>query len=252
MGSLRHEMTPLSRLWSLSVLAAGLAFFLACRPDETKTLLEPSQALGAVLAEEAMRVAGANKSIAVISHDDSWGPPSPAEQAFKAALEKQGFSAFTAKSASLGDPMGRGGVGLQPDDFLEAVQKAAGAGAIVSFAGAPLLKPEDAPRLPPGHPPILIVATRNLGGQLGGARQTGAPGRFATGQNHPSRHCGRRLGVRRALIRRHSPAVRPQLFHFAPAAVKPPISRCRASFENQRRLSAAMCPSPCDSRAVGI
>jgi hypothetical protein len=35
---------------------------------------------------------------------------------------------------------------------------------VVSFAGAPLLKPGDAARLSPGqHPPVLVVATMTLG-----------------------------------------------------------------------------------------
>ncbi len=160
-------MRPLFNLRAASALAAGLALFVACKRNETKILLEPIQALGTVLAEEAIHAAGPNKKIAVISHDESWGPPSAAEQAFKAAVEKQGFSAFTAKAAYLGNPMGRGGVGLQADDFFEAVQKAADAGAIVSFAGAPLLGPDDAARLPASHPPILIVATKSLGDQFG-------------------------------------------------------------------------------------
>jgi hypothetical protein len=148
-------------------LAAALALLASCKPNETKTLLAPSRALGAVLAEEAIHAAGANKKIAVISHDESRGPLSSVEQAFKAAVEKEGFSAFTAKSAYVGNLMGRGEVGLQPDDFFEAVQNAAAAGAIVSFAGAPLLGPDDAARVPASHPPILIVATARLGEQLG-------------------------------------------------------------------------------------
>jgi hypothetical protein len=160
-------MTSSFKLRRVFVLAAGLALLVCCKRNETKALLEPSRALGAVLAEEAIHAAGTNKKIAVISYDDSWGPRSPVEQTFDAALETQGFSAFTAKSAQLGSPMGRGEVGLQPDDFLEAVQKAADAGAIVSFAGAPLLRPADAARLPGRHPPILIVATATLGGPLG-------------------------------------------------------------------------------------
>jgi hypothetical protein len=160
-------MTTSFNLRAAPVLAAALALLVSCKPNETKTLLKPSQALAAVLAEEAIQAAGTNKQIAVISHDDAWGPPSSVEQTFKAAVQREGFSAFTAKSAYLGNSMGRGGVGLQPDDFFEAMQKAAGAGAIVSFAGPPLLKPDDAARLPPSHPPILIVATATLGDQHG-------------------------------------------------------------------------------------
>jgi len=161
------NMRTLLNLGPATVLAAGLALLVSCKPNETNALLEPCKALGAVLAEEAIHAAGQNKKIAVISHDASWGPPSLPERTFKAALERQGFSVFTAMSANLGNSMGRGGAGLQPEDFLEGVRKAAGAGAIVSFAGAPLLNPDDAAGLPPSHPPILIVATANLGDQPG-------------------------------------------------------------------------------------
>src|SRR5262245_17775192 len=52
-----------------------------CQPKEVQALLEPSQALGEVLAEETVRLAGANRSITLITHDTSWGPPSTAERA---------------------------------------------------------------------------------------------------------------------------------------------------------------------------
>ena len=148
-------------------LAAAAACMAACKPDESKGLLEPSEALGPIVAEEAMQAAGVNKKIALISHDDSWGPPSSVEQAFKAAVERQGYTTFVAKPAALGSPGGRGGAGLLAEDFAEALQKAADAGAIVSFAGAPLLGPNDAARLPAHHPPVIVIATARLGDQLG-------------------------------------------------------------------------------------
>ena len=146
--------------WLAALLSLGLA---SCTPKETQTLLGPSQALGAVLAEEATRAAGAKKRVALILPDTNWGPASAVEEALKAALKKQGFSTFTAKSADLGDPMRRGQVGLKPADFLEALEKAAAAAGVVSLAGAPLLKPGDAARLGPDHPPVLVVATGTLG-----------------------------------------------------------------------------------------
>jgi hypothetical protein len=149
------------------VLAASLVLLVSCKPDETKSLLEPSQALGPVLAEEAIHAAGVNKKIAVISHDTSWGPPSPVEQDFAAALQKQGYAAVTVASANLGDPMRRHQVGLRAEDFIQAVEKASDAGAIVSFVGAPLLSREEAAQMPPAHPPILVVALTTMGGQIG-------------------------------------------------------------------------------------
>jgi hypothetical protein len=78
-------------------------------------------------------------------------------------MKKQGFSVVTAKSANLGDPM-RFRPGLKAADFFEALEKSADAGAVVSFAGAPLLQQGDAARLSTGqHPPVLVVATMTLG-----------------------------------------------------------------------------------------
>ena len=159
--SFRTRVTRLPRGPSTVALVL-LLLVTSCAPKETRVLLQSSEALGAVLAEETVRVAGAKKQIGIISAAN-WGPPSTAEEAFTAALKKQGFSTFTVKSADLGDPMRRGQVGLKSADFLEAVQQAADAGAVVSFAGAPLLQPGDAARLSPGHPPVLVVATSTLG-----------------------------------------------------------------------------------------
>jgi hypothetical protein len=78
-------------------------------------------------------------------------------------MKKHGFSVLTAKSANLGDPM-RSRPGLKAADFFEALEKSADAGAVVSFAGAPLLRDGDAARLGPGkHPPVLVLATMTLG-----------------------------------------------------------------------------------------
>jgi hypothetical protein len=139
-----------------------LLAFAGCTSKETRVLLQPPQALGVVLASEAARAAGARKQVAVITPDASWGPSSTAEEAFRAAMKNQGFSVVTAKSANLGDPM-RSRPGLKAADFFEALEKSGGAGAVVSFAGAPLLKPGDAGRVSAGHPPVLVVAIMTLG-----------------------------------------------------------------------------------------
>ena len=116
-----------------------------------------------MLADEAARIAGSRKQVAIISPDASWGAVSTAEEAFKNALKKQGFATVTAKAANLGDPMRRSQLGLKAGDFLDALDKSAEAGAIVSFAGAPMLSPGDAARVQSGHPPVLVVATASLG-----------------------------------------------------------------------------------------
>ena len=135
----------------------------ACTPKQTKSLLAPAETLGPVLADETARLAAAKKNITIISYDASWGPPSTVEESFKAALKKQGIAITAIKSANLGDPMRSGEVGLKSAEFFGALEQSPDVGAVVSFAGAPLLKPGEMARLKPDHPPVLVVATAALG-----------------------------------------------------------------------------------------
>jgi hypothetical protein len=153
---------------SLFVLALLLACFLpACKPKELQALLEPSEAMSSVLAEEAVQLAGSKTRIALIIPDASWGPPSTVEGSLKAALKKRGVTVVIAKAANVGNPMFSGEVGLKAADFFEAMEAAAGAGAVISLVGAPRLNPSDAARLRADHPPVLIVATAMMGNKMG-------------------------------------------------------------------------------------
>jgi hypothetical protein len=149
----------LKTMGCLSLVALGL---VACSPDRTQALLEPSQALGVVLAEETVRAAGANHQVVVISPNANWGPMSTVETAFRSALKKQGFSIASTKSVDLGNPM-RFQAGLKGADFLAALDQAGGAGAVVSLCGAPVLSPGDLGLVAAAHPPVLVVATTMLG-----------------------------------------------------------------------------------------
>jgi hypothetical protein len=149
----------------------------SCSSKETQALLEPSQALGTILAEETAKSAGSKKQIAIISPDNSWGPISSAEESFKAALKKNGLSVVAARRVAVGDPMRSGSVGLNSSDFFEVVEKFPDAGAIVSFAGAPLLRPNELSRATAQHAPVMVVATAMLGnvpGVPGDRRQLAA------------------------------------------------------------------------------
>jgi len=152
-------------LWRLAALAMAVSLptFTSCTGKKVQALLEPSVALGRVLAEDAMQAAGTKKQITIISPDSSWGPASTVEEAFKAALKSKGFSAVTAKAANLGDPMRFGTVGLMAPDFAEALEKSGAAGAVVSFAGGPLFWQSESARLNLPHPPVFVVATATLG-----------------------------------------------------------------------------------------
>ena len=156
-------MPPHSTTKSACRFATLLLALAGCSSKETQALLQPPQALGTVLAAEAARAAGTKKQVAVISPDANWGPTSTAEEAFRSAMKKQGFSVINAGSVNLGDPM-RSRPGLKAADFFGALEKSTEAGAVVSFAGAPLLSESDVGRLRSGsHPPVLVVATMTLG-----------------------------------------------------------------------------------------
>ena len=148
-------------------VALSLLLIVACKPKEIQALLEPSQALSSVVAEEAARLAGAKKQVSLITHDASWGAPSNAEEAIKRALKKHGLTVVTAKAANLGNPMLSGAIGLKAADFFEALEKSTGSGAIISLVGAPQLTPDDTKRLSAEHPPVLVVATAMLGDKMG-------------------------------------------------------------------------------------
>ena len=152
---------------SAFALALLLLLVAACKPKEIQTLLAPSQALSSVVAEEAVRLAGAKKKVALITHDASWGRPSIVEEALKDALKKHGLTVVTTKAANLGNPMLSGAIGLKAADFFEALEKSAGTGVVISLVGAPLLTPGEAARLSPDHPPVLVVATAMLGDKMG-------------------------------------------------------------------------------------
>jgi len=155
----------------LELVVFGFALFLllipACKPKEMQALLGPSQALISVAAEEAANLAGAKKQVALITHDGSWGPPSSAEEALQHALKKRGFTVVTVKSASLGNPMLSGAIGLKAADYLEALQKSTGSGVVLSLVGAPQLTPDEIGRVSAEHPPVLIIATAMLGDKMG-------------------------------------------------------------------------------------
>jgi hypothetical protein len=150
----------------LSSLSLAL-LFLACKPSKLQELLQPSQALASVVAEESLRLAGPKKQVALITHDASWGTASVLEEALRAALKKRGLTVVTAKAANLGDPMTSGQIGLKAADFFEALEKSTGAGAVISLVGAPLLTEGDAARLRRDHPPVLVIATASLGDKMG-------------------------------------------------------------------------------------
>src|SRR5436190_23081938 len=107
-----------------SFAASGILLMLvlaACTPKETRLLLEPSQVLGGVLAEETVRAAGTKKEVVLIV--PKWATSSAVGESFKAALKKQGVKIVFTLSADTGDPMRRDLIGLKSAAFLSGLEK---------------------------------------------------------------------------------------------------------------------------------
>lgn len=146
-------------LGSLLLSAVCLA---SCKPKDLRASSEAGSALGSVLAEETVRVIGANKTVVILTQERKGGAESSAESEFKNALKKSGITIAATLSPNLGDPMRYGEFGLHANDFLQIIQKHGSVGVIVSFIGAPLLQPSQLASVPT-HPPMLVVAVSSLG-----------------------------------------------------------------------------------------
>ena len=140
-----------------------LVAFAACKPKEINELRQAGSALSTVFAAETALAAGANKQIVMIVPKATQGPLANVGDEFKTAFQKEGLSIVEILSVDLGDPMRYGEFGWKAVDFLEAIQKHPGVGAIVSLAGAPLLNRNDLGQVPATHPPILVIATAQIG-----------------------------------------------------------------------------------------
>ncbi len=141
----------------------GLLLILAaCKPSGVDGVLDVTAALRKVLAVETAQAATASKQVILLAPKIAQGPAASLGDEFKAALKAEGLS-VEVQLVDLGDPMSYGNYGWKAADFFEAVQKHAGVGAIVSLIGLPKLGASDLARVPANHPPILAVATRQIG-----------------------------------------------------------------------------------------
>lgn len=163
-GRLNHCL--LGRICVAGLTLLPLLFVPGCKPSKEQTLLEPSQALGKVLAEETVRVAGVKKQVVIIVRGGPAAGGSTTEEALRSALQKSGITIVTVK-ADVGNPMMMNGQGLTAADFFGALDKSSGAGAVISLVGAPLLASGDYARLGTDHPSIMVVATSMLGDRIG-------------------------------------------------------------------------------------
>ncbi len=150
-------------LFAVLFLAVLCLNFASCKPKELRTQAQAGSSLGSVLAEETIHAVGAKKSVLILTQQNAKGSMSSAETQFRKSLKKNGVTIVATLSPALGDPMSYDAYGLQPRDFVEALEKFSDAGAIVSFIGAPIFKPAQFGSLPAAHPPVLVVVVASLG-----------------------------------------------------------------------------------------
>jgi len=150
----------LSRAAGCLSLVLALA---ACKQKELDKLDDSAAALREVFATETAQVAGANKKVVLIVPAATQGPSASLGGDFKSALQKKGLSVTELKPVQLGDPMNFNDFGLKAADFIDVLRTHSDAGAIVSLVGAPLLHAGDLANLPAARPPVLIIATRQIG-----------------------------------------------------------------------------------------
>ncbi|MEP6662650.1 MAG: hypothetical protein ABJC04_03200 [Verrucomicrobiota bacterium] len=152
---------------TISIRTIGFCVLLlalaACKPKGLNELSESAAALKTVFAVETAHVAGGNKQIVLLVPNAAQGPAATLREEFKTAFAKQGLTVVEIVPVDLGDPMQYRQFGLKAADFLAVAQKHPSVGAIVSLVGAPLWRATDLENLPTPHPPVLVVATRQIG-----------------------------------------------------------------------------------------
>lgn len=150
---------------SLCILAiAGSLYFLLHKPVEKaeQAATDASEALGQRAAEEVAQLVGNKGEIAVMSLEIGEGQaPTFVSQMdmFARTLKRHGVRIGAVKLKPGGLTSLVLGAGLPAADYMELVQQAPNAGAIVSFVGPPSLSPEELRKFQADHPPLVVVDT---------------------------------------------------------------------------------------------
>ena len=161
--------TPLGRAGQIKIAVAlvlvggaiGL-FVVLTRVPAVAVPPEPCQALGQVLAEEAAKVLGPDRRVALIAPNTSVFPNPAADHLaegfFRAARSLQ-FNIVGTNWIEL-DPIRL--VRVPPGDYLEVLLKRSANDVVVSFLGPPLLSDEQRAKLAGKAPRIVALCAGNL------------------------------------------------------------------------------------------
>ena len=126
--------------------AALLWLYLALAGWPLRIDTRPHEALGEVLAQEALKLLGGGRVILVARDTQAFPNPSVEAQQrrFLQVLAKAGAKVSATNTIKL-DPLRP--VGVPPGDFFLIIKKAAEADVVVSFVGPPALNPDQLSKL---------------------------------------------------------------------------------------------------------
>lgn len=145
---------------SILVILASLCWIYFTQFASAKINVSLHTAVGQVMAEETDKLLGHKGEVIVLALDAGAAPELPAQlKSFKETLRKLGGVTIRKTDYLKTDnqPKYGTGRGLSARQFLRVVKKSAGAGAIVSFVGAPNLSDADFSELEKNHPPKFIA-----------------------------------------------------------------------------------------------
>lgn len=153
--------TALNVVAVATILFAWTAFYRLHHPRPPPTDLRPHEALGEVLAEEAVRHLQPGARLIVLARDPAaFEVPAATAQveAFLRALRKADRHVHEQRAIRL-DPLRLAAV--PPGDFFDLLRLGRAEDVIVSFLGPPVLEPTQQAALAPGRPQVLAVCSGN-------------------------------------------------------------------------------------------
>ena len=147
---------------TLTILGASVIIYLSRNPFAPGIESAPHEALGQVVAEEAVKLLGSGGRITLFVRDTATfpNPASDAQlKAFQQTLKKSGQK-VTATQVFKINPIGL--MTVPPGDFLEVIKKNNPADVIVSFLGPPALTDEQFAKLGEKRPKIVAVCSGEM------------------------------------------------------------------------------------------
>lgn len=161
---------PVVTLVAIAAIVVSLIFiFMSQCESAPKVNLKPYLAVSEVLADETAKLVGpSGGSIVVVALDTKKSKMPTVEaqlNAFTAAIKKKGNITIASVEGLSPEKMAEVGpeMGLPSDLFHQVLAKNAGAKAIVSFLGAPMLKDDEIAKLPQAMPKLIAFASFGMG-----------------------------------------------------------------------------------------